>query len=254
VGRHSISAVIILICFHSILRSQSSDTSSSEIQSPQFHPVSMMAVPAVLISSGLLSMHERGPYSSQDAYRDIQTACPGFHTDADDYFQFMPMIAVYGLNLAGIKGKHNFVDRTMIYLMSVTMAELTTDGLKRGTHILRPDSSDYRSFPSGHTTNAFVSATFLFNEYRDVSIWYGIAGYSVATATGVIRMLNNKHWMSDVLVGAGMGIFFTELTYYVYPAIKHFFCNRVFNRDLQALSFSPYYSQDNMGIHLNVRF
>ena len=75
-----------------------------------------------------------------------------------------------------------------------------------------------------------------------------------ATATGVIRMLNNKHWMSDVLVGAGIGIFFTELTYYIYPPIKNFFSTRVFHRDLQAFSFSPYYYADNMGIHINFRF
>jgi hypothetical protein len=40
----------------------------------------------------------------------------------------------------------------------------------------------------------------------------------------------------------------------VYPIIKDFVCNRVFQRDLQALSFSPYYSSNNMGIHLNLRF
>jgi membrane-associated phospholipid phosphatase len=199
-------------------------------------------------------MDERGVYSSQDAYMDIQNAYPKFHTNADDILQFMPLVAVYGLNLIGVKGKNNFIDRTLIYMMSVTMAEITTDGLKNKTHILRPDSSDYRSFPSGHTTNAFVCATFLFNEYKEVSIWYGVAGYSVATATGVLRMLNNKHWMSDVLVGAGVGIFFTELTYYVYPIIKDFVSNRIIHRDLQALSFSPYYSSDNMGIYLNIRF
>lgn len=199
-------------------------------------------------------MHDRGIYSSHDAYRDIQEGFPGFRTNADDYLQFMPMVAVYGLNLVGIKGKHNFIDRTLIYMMSVSMAELTTDALKTATHIQRPDSSDFRSFPSGHTTNAFVCATFLFNEYRDVSIWYGIAGYSVATATGVLRMMNNKHFMSDVLVGAGIAIFYTELTYYIYPRIKNFFSTKVFNKDLQALSVSPYYSPDYVGVHIGFRF
>ena len=40
-----------------------------------------------------------------------------------------------------------------------------------------------------------------------------MAGYSVATATGIMRVLNNRHWVSDVLSGAGIGIMSTELAY-----------------------------------------
>jgi len=253
-SRYSVISVFILLCLHSTILGQLSDTARNESVSPRFNPVSMVAVPAGLITYGILNWDDNGIYSSQDAYQDIQDAHPDFQTNVDDYLQFLPVIGVYGLNLAGIKGENNFVDRTMIYLISLSMTELTTLVLKEETHRLRPDSSDYRSFPSGHTSAAFVSATFLFREYRDVSIWYGIAGYSMATATGVLRMLNNKHWMSDVFVGAGLGILFTELTYYVYPPIKNFFGNRIFHRDLQAFSFLPYVAQNNIGIHMNVRF
>ena len=45
------------------------------------------------------------------------------------------------------------------------------------------------------------------------SPWYSVAGYGVATATGVMRVLNNRHWISDVLSGAGIGIMSTELAY-----------------------------------------
>lgn len=70
----------------------------------------------------------------------------------------------------------------------------------------RPDGSNNKSFPSGHTATAFMAATMLHKEYGGRSPWYSIAGYSMATVTGVSRMLNNKHWLSDVLVGAGIGI------------------------------------------------
>ena len=38
------------------------------------------------------------------------------------------------------------------------------------------------------------------------SPWYAVGGYAVATFTGVMRVLNNRHWISDVLSGAGIGI------------------------------------------------
>ena len=253
-SRYSVISVFVLFCLHSTILGQLSDTARNESVNPRFNPVSMVAVPAGLITYGILNLDDNGIYSSQDAYQDIQDAHPDFQTNVDDYLQFLPVIGVYSLNLAGIKGKHNFIDRSMIYLISVSMTGLTTDLLKRGTHRLRPDSSNYRSFPSGHASNAFVSATFLFREYRDVSIWYGIAGYSMATATGVLRMLNNKHWMSDVFVGAGVGIFITELTYFVYPVIKNFVSSRVLHKDLQAFSFSPYFAHNKIGIHMHVRF
>ena len=45
------------------------------------------------------------------------------------------------------------------------------------------------------------------------SPWFSVAGYGIATATGVMRVLNNRHWVSDVMSGAGIGIFAGELGY-----------------------------------------
>jgi hypothetical protein len=47
-------------------------------------------------------------------------------------------------------------------------------------------------------------------EYKDVSIWYGISGYVVATGTGFFRMYNDRHWLTDVAAGAGIGILCTK--------------------------------------------
>jgi membrane-associated phospholipid phosphatase len=57
-------------------------------------------------------------------------------------------------------------------------------------------------------------------EYKDVSPWYGVAGYAMAAATGYLRMYNNKHWLSDVVAGAGVGIMSAKLVYWIYPVIK----------------------------------
>lgn len=61
----------------------------------------------------------------------------------------------------------------------------------------------------------FMTATMLNKEYGHYSPWVGISAYGVATATGLMRMANNKHWLSDVLVGAGIGIISTELGYWI---------------------------------------
>jgi membrane-associated phospholipid phosphatase len=104
------------------------------------------------------------------------------------------------------------------------MSNAFTNGIvfsvKNISHEQRPDGSNDFSFPSGHTAEAFASAEFMRQEYKDVSPWYGVAGYLTATATGLLRMYNNKHWLSDVVAGAGVGIASTKLAYLIYPAIK----------------------------------
>ncbi|MCK5702418.1 MAG: phosphatase PAP2 family protein, partial [Cyclobacteriaceae bacterium] len=198
-----ILSILILSC--SITSGQVADTLDTSMEKPKKIFVNSFLAPTILIAAGVATMYDRGWYSSYDAYECIQENYPDFHSNLDDYLVFLPAAGVYGLNWAGVKGKNNFIDRSLIYLVSVSLAAATNAIIKGSTDVLRPDGSDYNSFPSNHTALAFVSATFLHMEYKDQSIWYGIAGYSIATATGVLRMLNNKHWMSDVLVGAGIG-------------------------------------------------
>jgi membrane-associated phospholipid phosphatase len=141
----------------------------------------------------------------------------------DSYLQWAPAVAVYGLNLAGIHGEHNFVDGTMIYLLANLIMESFVYTIKEVSHVQRPNGADDLSFPSGHTAEAFTSAEFLMQEYKNVSVWYGIGGYAVATSVAYLRMYNNKHWLNDVIAGAGFGIMSTRLSYLLYPKIKKIF-------------------------------
>lgn len=131
---------------------------------------------------------------------------------ADDYLQYAPLAAVYGLNAVGVKGKNNFGNRTAIVVKSLLLNDLMVHSLKTWVDSDRPNGEP-RSFPSGHTSVAFAMAHFMNKEYGEKSIWYSIGAYSCATTVGLMRVAKNAHWISDVLAGAGFGILSTELVY-----------------------------------------
>ena len=109
---------------------------------------------------------------------------------------------------------------------------------------------DY-SFPSGHTATAFMTATMLNKEYGHKSPWIGIGAYSVATATGLMRMANNKHWLSDVLTGAGIGILSTELGYYLADLIfKERGINRLANEEVFSRMDKPSFLSLYLGLNI----
>jgi len=139
----------------------------------------------------------------------------------DNFTLAAPAVTVYVLNICGVHGKNNLIDRSAIFGLANLMGNGVGFGVKFISHEVRPDSTDKYSFPSGHTFNAFLGAEFLRQEYKDVSPWIGVAGYVVAAGTGYLRMYNDKHWFNDVVAGAGMGILSTRIAYWIYPTIKH---------------------------------
>ena len=137
-----------------------------------------------------------------------------FHSEIDNYTQFSGIALTVGLKMAGVEGRSSWPRLFASSLASYGVMALLVNSIKYTASELRPDESTHNSWPSGHTATAFAGATILHKEYGLTrSPWYSIAGYTVATATGVMRVLNNRHWISDVLSGAGIGILSTELAY-----------------------------------------
>ncbi len=181
-------------------------------------------VPGAMIAYGFIARYSDPLFDlSESVQEETWDDHPHNTTTLDNYLQYAPAVAVYALNLAGIKGEHNFVDRSMIFLMSNLIMEGFVSTIKVTSHELRPNKNGYESFPSGHTAEAFVSATFLYEEYKHVSIWYGVSGYLVAGTVGALRIYNDKHWLHDVIAGAGFGIASTEVSYWLYPLLKRTF-------------------------------
>lgn len=169
----------------------------------------------------------------------------------DDITQYVPAAGVYILNMAGVKGKNNFKDRTIILGISGLLVGTSVNLLKYTTRIERPDKSTRNSFPSGHAAVAFMGAEFLRREYKDVSPWYGIAGYAIATGTGLLRVYNDRHWFGDVVAGAGFGILSTKAAYWLYPMLRQKFSKK--KKNGKNLVFIPFYNGQQGGLSLSVK-
>jgi PAP2 superfamily len=174
-------------------------------------------VPGTLITYGFSTL-ESGALQkvNKGICEEVTEDMSGFHTRVDDYLQYAPTASVYMLNVVGVKGRHKFVGRTVILTMSSILSAQLVTALKHGTHQLRPDGSTYNSFPSGHTTTAFIGAELMNQEFGWRSPWYSVAGYGMATTTAALRVMNNRHWLSDVIAGAGIGMLSTKFSYWLY--------------------------------------
>ena len=208
-----------------------------------------LAVPTVLLGVAVLStkgvdlLKIDAPIQAA-----VQRHFPQFQTTIDDQLRHVPAVATLGLSLAGVKGEHSTVNQGVIFFLAYTINNTLTSNLKTLTHVERPYGNDFSSFPSQHTSAAFAAATFLHREYGGRSIWYSIGGYSVATATAALRVLGNKHWASDVLAGAGLGILSTELAYWAYPLV-----HRLLVRGLQdRAQLAPLYDHGAVGLVLRL--
>lgn len=82
-------------------------------------------------------------------------------------------------------------------------SEFLTEGIKMAVKRPRPDGLKHTSFPSGHAASAFTAATVLQRHY---GLKVGIPAYSVASYVAASRLHDNKHYLSDVVFGAGIGI------------------------------------------------
>lgn len=171
----------------------------------------MVYIGAPLIAGGLIVKY------GDDHFRGLRNEyIPTFSQHYDDYLQFAPAMAMIGMKIGGIKGRSSWSRMLASDAFSVAIMATAVNSLKRTTNVMRPDGSNMHSFPSGHTATAFMTATMMHHEYGLTrSPWYSIGAYSLATITGVTRQLNNKHWLSDIMVGAGIGILSTEFGYFL---------------------------------------
>lgn len=249
----NLTFIFILISFFSF--AQEDSVSIQQQNPPSLNPVkfkySALIIPSTLVGYGIVGLESDDIKRWNAGIKEEVNEHIDTRFTIDDISQYAPFVSVYGLNAMGIKGKHNFKDRTIILGTAYLIMGGTVSVLKKTTGVWRPDHSSQNSFPSGHTATAFMGAEFLFQEYKDVSIWYGVAGYAIATGTGFFRVYNDRHWVTDVAAGAGIGILSTKIAYWTFPWIKeHIF------KDKPNLSGSiaPIYNGEQMGLGMVINF
>jgi len=178
--------------------------------------IKKLYAPAALMLTGFLLNDNNQESLKNEIVEERNEHFLNFSSHVDDVLQFSPIIAAYSLDAFGIKSKNDFANRTAILLKGEIMTLGSVFIIKHLAHETRPDGSNNQSFPSGHTAQAFAAATFLSEEYKDQFSWMPYVAYSVAGSVGVFRMVNNKHYISDVLFGAGLGLLSMKLSYWTH--------------------------------------
>ncbi len=243
--------VVILFSFHAYsempndtifsqdLSSRESDIcDEAESQFTKFKPQQLI-VPGVLMVSGLagaIDCENNLNRSVRDAMTDLSD---GRQCKIDDYLRFLPSAAHLVMGSLGIKSKHNFKERFLISATAHAAMLVIGYGSKFIIHEQRPDLSDNKSLPSGHVALAFTGAELLRMEYGTA---YGIAGYTLATGIAFLRLYNNKHWLNDVLMGAGIGILSARIGAWMLPFERKLFkINKKSNKS-STIALMPTYN------------
>lgn len=207
-----------------------------------------------LIAGGAALFVAGGSYVDEDILEAIRERWDGTEPILDianhlgDAEVVIPLAGLFGVSL--LTESTRFQDAAFTSLQSAVYASGATLALKVAIGRGRPDLgegprsfdpfSGNRSLPSGHTTFVFAMVT-PWVYYYPHPVTYTLLG--AVTLTGVARMALNKHWPTDVVVGAGIGF------------LTGRFLSRQHKRSSreQALSIIPQIGFDQVGIRMMVR-
>ncbi len=204
----------------------------------KFKPQQLI-VPGVFMLSGLIGAID----SDNDFNRSVNDAMAdlsnGKHCKLDDYLRFVPSAAHLVMGSIGVKSKHNFKERFLISATAHAAMLVMGYGTKFVIHEQRPDMSNNHSFPSGHVALAFTGAELLRSEYGTA---YGIAGYALATSVAFLRLYNNRHWLNDILMGAGIGILSARIGCWMLPFERKLFKINNKSGKTSTIAITPAYN------------
>ena len=243
--------ICFLLCTFQLFAQQSNATSTDTVfVSPKTErkldfKYQQLIIPAVFIGYGIIGLESgqiKGFNSgvSEEVTEDIDEK-----TSIDDFSQYTPMASLYVLPALGVQAKNSVKDRTIILATSYLLMGLTVNAFKKTASVERPDGRGLNSFPSGHTATAFMGAELMYQEFKDQSVWYGVSGYVVAAGTGAFRMYNNRHWLTDVVAGAGIGILSAKAGYWLFPYTSKIFTKKTKTNTKTAMI--PFYDGEKVG-------
>ena len=183
-----------------------------------YHTIIVISIMLSSSSMAEAQVANNVPYAKYSIDTDIydlrHAIMPEFSYMYDDVTQYVPAGLVLSLKACGYESRTKCGGMLVSDVMSIGIMTATVKGIKYAVNRQRPYGGDH-SFPSGHTATSFMTATMLHKEYGWRSPWFSIGGYTIAALTGVSRIMNNAHWMSDVVAGAAIGVGSVHLGYYL---------------------------------------
>ena len=233
-----------VLSIDSTLVSNQCKTESSKFNAKQ------LILPGVLVAAGTFGVYN-GAFRKLDTnIKNEMDNLRGNHFfRADDYIQYLPALTYLTFGSIGIKSKHGFKERVVVEATAyITMAALTNIG-KYSFREKRPDSNARNSFPSGHTATVFTGAELMREEY---GLGMGIGAYTVAIGVAFLRLYNGRHWLNDVIAGAGVGILSARIGYWMLPLYQRWFKWDTPSSDIMVIS--PAYNPSEHSFSINLAY
>jgi membrane-associated phospholipid phosphatase len=243
--------VVIALLFSDVNFAQSDSSALSKQESYTSNNLlfDKMWAPATLGILSISLMTDSSKYGLQSL---IRQPFNNFNTEADDYLQYAPIGIMYLADLFKIKSKNTVWNQTKFLVISELGTAIIIQVLKYTLRIERPDQSANNSYPSGHTGQAFVASQVLYNEFRATSPALAYSGFLFSVSTGALRIVNNHHWLPDVLLGAGIGMLVTNLVYF-YEPLKSWNPFSKMKRKMDG-SFIPVWNSNYIGGQVSLKF
>jgi len=211
--RGVIAAVVCLLAAVAPLRAQEAD--SVLVCGSEAFRAQQLIAPALLIGGGFAATYS--PWFQTNVnipVRDYVVSQDFTPTKVDFVMSCLPSAAYVGLDWIGVDARHSGKERIAAFTTALALQQGAVQALKYTTSVMRPDDSTANSFPSSHTSMAFMGAELIRIEYGP---WWGLGAYTLATGTALMRLYNNRHWVSDLLGGAGIGILSAQAAYWLLP-------------------------------------
>lgn len=216
----------------------------------RFH-VGQLALPVGLITLGAFGVKNKHFNNIKNSIAsEMDHLRKSNYFRADDYIQYFPIAAYLAMGSIGVKSKHSLKERLITGTTSYLAMGILVNVTKHTVGEMRPRSKARNSFPSGHTATAFMGAELIRQEYGTVP---AIGAYTVATGIAFSRLYNGRHWLNDVIAGAGVGILCARIGYWMLPVYQKCFGWNDSNRSVVLLP--SYNAADrNLSLNLHVSF
>lgn len=234
-NNHRFARMALLLCCLAIVVS-----ARCQVRQPQHSDTVMCAVAGSLFAIGLTThlvptLDNLNTVVKENVQQwRLTSVLQGRALTIDNYLQLVPLATPLVLKGLGLRSQSDWVNLMQTEAVAFVSMSLLTQYTKILIAERRPDSWSLNSFPSGHTATAFVGAELCRSEFSDYP-WVGISAYAVATVVAALRIYNDRHWLGDVIGGAGVGILSARLAYGLNQRL-----NRWWAPQLAGFDRSPY--------------